>query len=185
MTKPAPRHLEEKLQRELEPGERVEWKGTPIPHYFNAATTSLFLFSIPWTAFAVFWMFGASSQSGSVPFTLLGLPFVLIGLALFSSPIWNYKKSINTIYAITDSRAITIDGGWTTTYRSYTPSDLKFIYRKERSDRSGDVILSRREWRDSDGDKQNQELGFLRIQDPKAIESKLKKLAKTTTHERE
>lgn len=93
------------------------------------------------------------------------------------SPLWAYRKAFKTVYVITNKRAITFDGGWSTTIRSYTPDQLKDIYRKEKRDGSGDVVISRRAWRDSDGDRQNEELGFLRIRNPKQIEQMLKKLA--------
>ena len=74
-------------------------------------------------------------------------------------------------------RAITFDGGWPTTIRSYPPDKLQDIYRKEKKDGSGDVIISRHAWRDSDGDRQSMELGFLRIRNPKEVELMLRKLA--------
>lgn len=173
-----PYRLEQRIHRELEPGERIEWKEMPIPHYFSTVSTGAFLFAIPWTAFAIFWMFGAS-QSGSIAFTSFGIPFVLIGLGMLSSPIWTYRKSLNTIYIITDRRAITFDGGYAVTIRSYEPKRLQNVFRKERKDGSGDVIISHKEWQDSDGDKHREELGFIRIKDPKKIESMLKKLAQS------
>ena len=96
---------------------------------------------------------------------------------MLSSPLWAYRKSFKTVYVITDQRAITFDGGWSTTIRNYPPEKLADIYRKENRDGSGDVIISRRAWRDSDGDRQSEELGFLRITEPKRIESMLNKLA--------
>ena len=171
------RELRAKVDSELESGERIQWIDMPIPRYFTGAATGAFLFAIPWTAFAVFWMFGSWHQSESVPFTLFGVPFVLIGIGMLSSPLWAYRKSFKTVYVITDQRAITFDGGWSTTIRSYPPEKLADIYRKEKRDSSGDVIISRRAWRDSDGDRQSEELGFLRISNPKQIESMLNELA--------
>lgn len=96
---------------------------------------------------------------------------------MLSSPLWEYKKSFKTVYVITNRRAITFDGGWSATIRSYAPEKLHDIYRKEKRDGSGDVIIARRAWRDSDGDRQSEELGFLRIKKPKDIELMLKGLA--------
>jgi len=163
-------------KRELEPGERIEWQEMPARHYFTGTSIGAFLFAIPWTAFAIFWMFGAS-RSGSIAFTSFGIPFVLIGIGMLSSPFWTYRKSLNTIYVITDRRAITFDGGRTVTIRSYEPERLGNVFRKERNDGSGDVIISQKEWRDSEGDKQREELGFIRIKDAKRVERMLKKLA--------
>lgn len=179
-----PRNLRAKVDSELEAGERVQWIDMPIPRYFTPASTGAFLFAIPWTAFAILWMCGAAGfkipdfKEGFDLFPLFGVPFVLIGLGMLSSPFWAYRKSFKTVYVITDRRAITFDGGWSTTIRSYPPEKLADIFRKEKKDGSGDVIISRRAWRDSDGDRQSEDLGFLRIPNPKQIESMLKQLAR-------
>lgn len=161
----------------------------PIPRFFTPVTTSIFLFAIPWTAFAIFWIYGASGfkipdfKEGFDLFPLFGIPFVLIGLGMLSSPLWTYRKAFKTIYVITDRRAITFDGGWSTTIRSYPPEKLQEIYRKVKRDGSGDVIIARQAWHDSDGGHQSEELGFLRIRDPKETEQMLKKLAEQSDPE--
>jgi hypothetical protein len=178
-----PRLLEEKVDHELEPGERIEWIDMPIPRFFTPASTGAFLFAIPWTAFAIFWIYAASGfkipdlREGFDLFPLFGVPFVLIGFAMLSSPLWTWRKALGTVYVITNKRAITFDGGWSTTIRSYPPQKLQDLYRKEKRDGSGDVIIARRAWRDSEGDRRSEELGFLRIRNPKEIEQMLKKLA--------
>jgi hypothetical protein len=102
---------------------------------------------------------------------------VLVGFGLLSTPLFTYRRSFKTVYVITDKRAITFSGVWSTTVRSYPPETLREIYRKERKDGTGDVVISRRAWRDSDGDRQSEELGFLRVESPKEIENMLKSLA--------
>jgi hypothetical protein len=159
----------------------------PTARFFTPVSTGVFLFAVPWTAFAIFWICGASDfkipdfQEGFDIFPLFGVPFLLIGLAMLSSPLWAYKKALKTIYVITDRRAITFDGGWSTTIRSYPPDKLQDIYRKEERDGSGDVVITRRAWRDSEGDRQTDELGFLRIRNPKEIEKMLKELAEQSS----
>jgi hypothetical protein len=178
-----PRDLQEKVNQELEDGERIEWIGMPIPRFFTPAATASFLFAIPWTAFALFWICGAAGfkipdfNEGFDVFPLFGVPFVLIGFAMLASPLWAHKKASRSVYVITNRRAIIMDGGWSTTIRSYTPDKLQNIYRKERKDGSGDVIVDRCSFRDSDGDQHSRALGFLRIKHPKEIESRLKALA--------
>ena len=149
----------------------------PIPSYFKSSSLALFLFAIPWTSFALFWMAGSWYQSESIPFTLFGVPFVLIGIGMLLAPLWTYKKALKTVYVISDQRALTFDGGWSTTsIRSYQPHQLDTIYRKEKKDGSGDIILSVRSWCDSDNDKQQEELGFMRIENVKKVETILKEL---------
>lgn len=178
-----PRHLQDLVDRELESGERVEWMDMPIPRFFTPASTAVFLFAIPWTAFAVFWMCGAAGfkmpdfTKGFDLFPLFGVPFVLIGMAMLSTPVWTYRKSFNTVYMISNRRAVTFEGGRATTIRSYPPDKLQDIFRKERRDGTGDVVIARRAWRDSDGDRHTEELGFLRVRNPQEVEQMLRKLA--------
>jgi hypothetical protein len=114
-----PPDLKETVQRELKPGERVLWSEKPILTFFTPKNTQLLIFSIVWTSFAVFWTGGAASftipnfEDASGPFQLMrvlfplfGLPFVLIGLAIFTIPFINYRNAVKTIYVITDWRAI-------------------------------------------------------------------------------
>lgn len=178
-----PQALQDAIERELERDENVVWSAMPKPRYFSGPATGAFLFAIPWTAFSVFWMAGAAGfkmpqfNQGQDLFPLFGLPFFFIGIAMLSSPLWAYRNSLKTVYVITDHRAITIDGGWSTTIRSYPPERLTELYRREHRDGTGDVIISRHAWKDSDGDRQMQELGFLRIPDAKSVEAQLRELA--------
>ncbi len=182
-----PEKLREKVDRELGPGEYIRWSDMPVPGFFTPSSVAVFLFSIPWTLFAIFWMFGAAEFK--MPdfndihgfFPLFGLPFVLIGLALFASPLWVYRKALKTVYVITNRRAITIVGGRTVTIHSYPPDKLQNIYRKEKSDGTGDVIFNKKEWLDSGGESHKEYLKFSRINNPKEAERLLKKLAEQGT----
>jgi hypothetical protein len=179
-----PKGLQEDVERQLEQGERIRWMEQPIPRFFTAASTPLFLFAIPWTAFAVFWICGASgfkrpdfSKGGFSFFPLFGVPFILIGIAMLLSPLWARRKGLKTVYVITDRRAITFDGGWTTTIRCYTPDQLKNMYRKEKKDGSGDVVLGQvtSNW-SRGGQPQVMDVGFLRVRDVRKTEQMLREL---------
>ena len=181
-----PKELRRKIDNELQPEEFIRWVDQPIPRFFTAASIGSILFGIPWTSVAIFWMWVASGsklpdlREGLQPqhlFPLFGLPFVFIGFAMLSSPIWEWQAARKTVYLVTDKRAISIQGGWSTTIRSYLSDQLKDIYRKERADGTGDVIISIRRWKDSDGDNRNEEIGFLGVRNPREVENILKQLA--------
>ena len=107
-----------------------------------------------------------------------GLPFLLIGIGLLSTPIWYYLSALKTVYAITNKRAITIyEGRYSSTTQSYYPDHLQDIYTQEQKDGTGDVIISCQALRDSWYAKDKEPLGFLQIKNPKEVEIKLKKLA--------
>ncbi|NLZ63897.1 MAG: hypothetical protein GX902_08820 [Lentisphaerae bacterium] len=190
LTGSIPRELGNKVRGELESGEHILWMGQPIPRFFTAASIGSFLFAIPWTAFAVFWMWGACG--GKLPdlskgvmellFPLFGLPFVLIGLAMLSVPLWMYRRAFRTVYVITDRRAITFEAGWNRaiTIRSYPPARLQNIFRREKRDGTGDVIFGQEFYSDAKGRQGSTEYGFLNIREPKTAENMLKQLAAQT-----
>ena len=179
------RKLNDAVERELEPGEKVTFIETPQPRFFTTASTGAFLFAIPWTLFALFWMAGAAGfkipdfKNGFDLFPFFGVPFVLIGFAMLSSPIWAYRNAFKTVYVITDRRAISFVGGFRTTIRSFFPDDLGDLYRTERSDGSGDVIIGTTTKRDSDGDAHSTPYGFLGVENAKTTEDRLRQLAAT------
>ncbi len=184
------RELQDMVEKELETGEKIVWIGMPVPKFFIPKATGTFIFGIPWTAFAIFWTVTASwgvFQSGNANifwlFPLFGIPFIVVGIGMLLSPVFAYKKALKTVYVITDKRAITFDYIWSREIRSYPPNKLQEIYRKENSDGTGDVIISCRNWKDSDGDRQSEELGFIHIEAPKNAEQMLKKLAKEAVAE--
>jgi len=186
-----PNDLRTRIERELEPGEKIVWTDMPAPKFFTPASTSLFVFGVFVTGFAVYWICSAAGfkipdfKKGSDFFPLFGLPMIFIGLGMLSTPVWAYRKALRTVYAVTDKRAIIIEGGWVTTIRSFPPDKLHDVYRKERRDGSGDVILERREWAHSGGTPQMQETGFLRIKNPREVERMLRKLVEQNPRIRE
>lgn len=170
-----PKELRRKIDNELEHREYIRWIEQPIPRFFTASSIGSVLFGIPWTSFAIFWMWGAL---GFKLLALFGLPFVLIGFGMLSSPLWVWQAARKTVYLITDKRAISIQGGWsTTTIRSYLPDQLKDIYRKERADGSGDLVITIRRWKDNHGHQRSEEIGFLGVRNPREVEKILKQLA--------
>ncbi|HNX04814.1 MAG TPA: hypothetical protein PKI32_04895 [Opitutales bacterium] len=181
---PIPRELLDIVSRELARGENIEWSAMPRPRFFTKTSTGAFLFAIPWTAFAVFWTVGASGalgtggvSGGSVVFALFGVPFILVGLGMLSTPLWVRWHDRKTIYVITDRRALTFVGGRSITVRSFTPDKLGDIFRREKSDGSGDVVFGMDYGVDTEGKSRVGELGFFNIPNVRAVDEKLQKLA--------
>ncbi|MBD2258357.1 hypothetical protein [Pseudanabaena sp. FACHB-2040] len=181
-----PKEVRRKIDDELQPGELIRWVDQPVPQLITASFIVSAFLGIPWTSFAIFWMWGAlgfklpNLQAGLQPehlFALFGVPFVLIGFGMLSSPLWMWQAVRKTVYLVTDQRAISIEGGWSTTIRSYLPEQLANVYRKERTDGTGDVVIVIRHWKDSDGDQRTEEIGFLGVRNPREVEKILKQLA--------
>jgi len=181
--------LREMLERELESGERVEWTGNPKARFFTPSSVGAFLFAIPWTGFAVFWTFGAAGfklpdfSKGVDFFPLFGLPFIFVGLAMLSTPLWSYKRAKRTLYAITNKRAITLQGGRSITVKSYMPDDLFDIYRKERRDGSGDIFFNSWSGASERMNEANSLSGFLGVSGVRNVEQRLRKLSEEADKE--
>ena len=154
------------------------WLDQPIPGRMAGKTMPMVLFGIPWTAFALFWIAGASGfklpdfSHGFGWFPLFGVPFVLIGFGLLSSPYWARRSAQRSVYVLTDRRAIIIRGSWrgNVSVRSFERERLTDLQRKQNTDGSGDLIFTRDVRRDSDGDRHSTDVGFLAIRDVKNVE---------------
>jgi len=181
-----PKELRRKIENELQPGEFIRWIEQPIPRFFTASSIAGVYFGTILTS-GLFWSWGESGfklpdireglKSDHLG-DLVSATFVLIGFGMLSFPIWEWQAARKTVYLVTDKRAISIHGGWSTTIRIYFPNQLKDIYRKERADGAGDVIISIRRWKDSDGNNMSEEIGFLGVRNPRETENMLRQLAK-------
>jgi hypothetical protein len=178
-----PKHLTARLNSELKPGEVAAWVGQPDPAKYMRAGFIIWSFFIPWTAFALFWMAGASGfkvpdfSNGWSFFPLFGLPFLLIGIGGLSAPFWLRRKAANMLYVVTNQRAFSLEGARSYTVRSYSPRQLTRITRKENPDGSGDLVIEFTAYKDSDGDYRQRGNGFYAIPDVREVERLLEKLA--------
>jgi hypothetical protein len=181
-----PDSLRALVQAELQSAESVTWLEQPIPGRAARATWPVVLFSVPWTAFAVFWMVGAAwgtsraHETGPFRvFPLFGLPFVAIGLGLFTSPFWARRSARRTVYLLTDRRAIVLCGGWgdTVNVRSFEPAALTDLRRSQHADGSGDLVFTQDVQLGRRGDTRSTNVGFLAISDVKSVEERVRALA--------
>ena len=185
-----PNKLREIADEELQPGELIRWVEQPIPRFFTRLSIAKFLFAIPWTSFTVFVIYSALGlklpelRKGLQPqhlIALIGLPSFFLGLEMLLSPLWEWKRARNTVYLITDKRAISVRGDRPITIKSFSPDLLQNVYRKEKADGSGDVVITVRGWKDSDGDPWSGEIGFFAVRNPQEVEKLLKQLAQTAS----
>jgi hypothetical protein len=185
-----PASLRNKVEMELRSGERILWTAQPIAARLSRASWPIVIFGIFWTAFSVFWVaaagWGTSRSSTPGPFKLFplfGVPFVLIGIGMLTSPIWMRKKAAKTVYMITDQRAVILSEGirGKTRVESYAPAQLQSITRDQFADGSGDLIFETRTWRDSDGDRRTSRVGFFAVPDVKSVEDHIRTLAQKST----
>jgi hypothetical protein len=174
-----PVDLRNQLDKELLPGERIQWVGQPIPgrQFGTASRWGIVIFAIPWTAFAVFWTSMAAkgvSKSHSAmawAFPLFGVPFILVGVGMLTSPFWGRKAAGKLVYALTDRRAIIFRRGLrnTISVRSFDSTKLTDLTRNERPDGSGDLIFTRDVTQTSDSNF-SRDVGFLGVRDVRKVE---------------
>lgn len=155
---PLPLETEEMLRSELNSGEKLLWTGQPLANRAGQGSLPLVLFGIPWTAFSVFWVvmaFGITRHAPSHPepfpinlfplfFPLFGLPFVLIGVGMLSSPYWMRRRAQKIVYAITDKRALILSPTWRNgiSVRSIPPEHLTDRTRAQNPDGSGSLVFT-------------------------------------------
>lgn len=172
-----PPELQQRVTRELQPGEVVRWAAQPNSSRMMMQGFALWLFFIPWTAFSVFWIWGAAGfrlPDFSSPFSLFplfGLPFLLIGIGGLLSPLWVQRRARHTVYVVSNQRAFMLSGWRNITMTSWQPAQLTQITRTERPDGSGDLVFDAQIQRDADGNAVKSKNGFSAIPDVRTAES--------------
>ncbi|MGL4494895.1 MAG: hypothetical protein ACRCYS_09770 [Beijerinckiaceae bacterium] len=162
-------------------GEKIRWAGAPSPSASLRGALLIWLFAVPWTAFALFWEISVirlwlyqlpNGKSGppGLGMALFGLPFVLIGLALMSAPFFAARAARRTVHVLTDKRLATVKQGRALTVESVNPRAIVKIKRKEKPDRTGTLSVDLSPYLDSDGDRTAHVETFYGIRDVHAVE---------------
>ena len=102
---PDGRDLRAELSPYLHPDETLLWVGQPYTTRKFRPNPFVVIFMLFWFGCAVFWTVTASAEGGF--FGLFGIPFLLIGgYMLYTLFIGQKKQLSETVYAVTDRRAI-------------------------------------------------------------------------------
>jgi hypothetical protein len=130
------------LRRQLDDGERLVWSGQPLPGKLAWAQLPSLLVAVPWTAFVVCFSVVAAREKGAALFLL---PFFLVGVMLATAPWRAYRRASQTIYALTNLRALVVSPSTELMsigrldVVSYVPSTMS---RSSNRDGSGDLVFS-------------------------------------------
>ena len=124
-------------------GERILWTDRPRQGLLLRGVDAFMIpFSLVWTGFAVFWFLMASGSQGGKHFSLLGIPFILVGVYLiigrFSLDSWQRSK---TYYGLTDRRVIIISGITARSVKSLNLHSLPEISLTEHSNELGSITF--------------------------------------------
>jgi hypothetical protein len=178
------------LRRELRAGEQLLWAGQPHPWTSGRRGFVVYLFAVPWTAFALFWeamaLAGWMSERGpqstiewgaGIAMPLFGLPFIAIGIAMLSAPWWMAAAARRTIFGVTDQRAIALTLWRRLKVRSVDGRAMGPISRVETRSGLGSLSIETGSHRDSDGDRVTDKFELDAIEDVAKVEELLRRVA--------
>lgn len=173
-----PVQVEQVATSQLDAGERLLWSGAPVPGNAAAGAIPTSLFGIPFLAFSCFWIgmaWTATSRSNHVPgpflfFPLFGVPFVLVGLGILLSPLWAYLSARTTVYAVTDKRALIVNGGFNRSVQSYSGSEIGDLVRVEGPDGRGSLMFGSIPFVTRSGFTSRSRVGFVGIPNVRQVE---------------
>jgi hypothetical protein len=184
-TPPISTELDSILRRELLPGERLLWSGRSQPRKMNAAF-AIWLFAIPWMAFALFWeamafmpwMANTHTPPGiqwsfGIVFPLFGLPFIAVGLGMLWMPFAARRKAARTIYGLTDRRLLRVSAGKQRESASVMLGQMGPIDVSADAAGCGTLRVQTGTGRDSDGDRVTERFEIVAVPDVARLETLL------------
>ncbi len=124
---------------QIQGDERLLWADKPATGIkFRSTDIFVFIFSILWLSFSLFWTYMA--MDASIIFALFGIPFILVGIhLLFARFIFDALSRKNTVYGLTNKRIIQKSGLFKVHYKSVFLDSLPSLAYTERPDGSGDI----------------------------------------------
>ena len=143
-----PLGLQSLLDQELNKGEELRWSCQPSVSRAVIKSLALVAFAVIWLAISLsvaFMMYKGTQEGKDVPTMAVVMIsiFLLIGLLMVTSPFWAARRARNTVYAITNSRAIILNKGLSINIQSFSSEKMADIIKRIRSDGSGDLIFER------------------------------------------
>jgi hypothetical protein len=135
--------LQNELQHELMPEEKLLWSGRPKGGILlRGEDTFLIPFTVLWFGFAIFWETTAISGGAPFFFGLWGIPFILIGFYMAIGRFFYDKiNRENTIYGITNNRVIIKSGVFKRDVQSLNIHILFNLSINEKNDGTGTIKL--------------------------------------------
>ena len=105
-------------------GERILWAASPNRWAYASKYWMKALVGIPFAATAFFWTYQVShipakGDQGIAAFPLTGAMFVLLGLSMLLSPLWEVWMAGNVYYVVTEGRAIIFEKKFRLSIHSY------------------------------------------------------------------
>ncbi len=127
----------------LSASEKVLWADQPVPRFFTLFTAVYLIAGIFWTVL-IYNFFVDRAEPGelqNIVYQLVALFFFSFGFCCMMMPVWEYRRTRRTIYALTSSRAIHIENRRKVKVHLYPFSTITQIRLVEQSDGIGDVAI--------------------------------------------
>lgn len=177
----APPSIAEDVSRELL-GEGILWAGTPDRWAYARKRLNKALFAIPWTAFAIFWTWGATQEAASKGdgvqwlFLLWGSLFIVFGLGMLFSTLWAAWVAGRMYYVVTEKRAVIFEKSLKLKIQSFSPAAASVYERVSAGGPAGDIIFEQIHKKGAKGRPYVIDIGFLALPDCSGAEQALKRL---------
>ena len=175
------RQKQEMLDAELKEGEKLLWAGQPNPiraaQQFGSAGP--FVCGVAWTTLTIFflnsWWQDVKSGTSGLSEGALGLGvgialFSLIGIGLLAWPYSVFVRAASTVYGITDTRVVIMEGGERDQIESYGRAELGTIESRERADGTGDLTFAQKPHSEEDGRIFTTDLQLIGIPEVREVE---------------
>ncbi len=135
--------LTTQFQEYLGHHERLIWVGQPQKGLvFRAIDKFIIPFSLLWCGILAFWIVSVINQGASLSFTMLAIPFVVVGLIVtFGRFIIDAKLRANTFYGLTNERIIIKSGIKKKSIKTINISPSSNIEYYEKADGSGSINI--------------------------------------------
>lgn len=171
-----PRRMRRTLAETLEPSEETLWLARAMPRVFTTRTTAPFTLGVmivSMMSYAVWEHSQSPSSPGDWEHVAGIVFFMLIGLGFVSIPFVAWVLGRNTVYAVTDRRAIIFEGWPSQQIRAFPAGGIRWIRRDNYLGRSDLVLGVEATNYEVDGDN-TREYGFLNIKNATEVEELLK-----------
>jgi hypothetical protein len=123
-------------------GELINWAWQPDPGYIRRQMGGLWLFFVPWTAFALFAVVGGYRQDGLFSMVVfMGVLFALLGLFFLTRPARFAAEARRSIHVLTNRRLFTLETGTASKPTSYDLADIESISNFENRAGLGGVMF--------------------------------------------
>lgn len=144
--------------------ERLLWHAQPDPRR-QVMAFAIYIFAIPWTAFALFWDVMALTPwlvpstptwvawTFGILFPLFGLPFIAVGCWMLWLPFQRIRQARQTVFALTEQRLLSIRIGKALIVKTIWIDRIGPMERQTQADGSGDLSIQTHSRIDSDGDR--------------------------------